>query len=565
MSTKKIVIDPITRIEGHLRIEVEVDEKNVVTEAWASGQLFRGIEVLLQGRDPRDAALIAQRICGVCTNVHYRASIAAVENAYDITPPKNAEIIRNLVTLALFVQDHIVHYYHLHSLDYVDVVSALEADVDQAHERALAFCDNPYNNAPQHLESVKEKLTSFVKAGRLGLFSNGYWGHKSYKFTPEENLIHMNHYLEALRVQRELSKAIAIFAGKTPHPQNLVVGGVTSVADMLNPQRLNDFIFIIKDTREFIQRAYLPDMQMLVQAYKEEIALGHGRGSGNFMAAGGYRFNKTQDLFSSGVITAFDFENIEAFDASKITEEASRSWYEEDQPQHPFESNTTPSYTDLNEDGTLKSEGKYSWVKAPRYDGKPMEVGPLARMIIGYLQDSKTIKPYMEDFMEVTGLELLDFCSSVGRNAARAIEASICVDFIFDFMSEMIENIKYYDEETWSKYVFEELPKEAKGAGIFEVPRGVLSHFIRIEDAKIANYQAVVPTTWNASPKDAKDVRGPYEASLIGITIDDPAQPLEVLRVVHSFDPCLACAVHVIDAKGQELSKYKIQSPSCNL
>ncbi len=565
MSTKKIVIDPITRIEGHLRIEVEVDEKNVVTEAWASGQLFRGIEVLLQGRDPRDAALIAQRICGVCTNVHYRASIAAVENAYDITPPKNAEIIRNLVTLALFVQDHIVHYYHLHSLDYVDVVSALEADVDQAHERALAFCDNPYNNAPQHLGSVKEKLSSFVKAGRLGLFSNGYWGHKSYKFTPEENLIHMNHYLEALRVQRELSKAIAIFAGKTPHPQNLVVGGVTSVADMLNPQRLNDFIFIIKDTREFIQRAYLPDMQMLVQAYKEEIASGHGRGSGNFMAAGGYRFNKTQDLFSSGVITAFDFENIEAFDANKITEEASRSWYAEDQPQHPFESNTTPSYTDLNEDGTLKSEGKYSWVKAPRYDGKPMEVGPLARMIIGYLQDSKTIKPYMEDFMEVTGLELLDFCSSVGRNAARAIEASICVDFIFDFMSEMIENIKYYDEETWSKYVFEELPQEAKGAGIFEVPRGVLSHFIRIEDAKIANYQAVVPTTWNASPKDAKDVRGPYEASLIGITIDDPAQPLEVLRVVHSFDPCLACAVHVIDAKGQELSKYKIQSPSCNL
>jgi quinone-reactive Ni/Fe-hydrogenase large subunit len=560
----KIVIDPITRIEGHLRIEVEIDENNVVTEAWASGQLFRGIETILKGRDPRDAGLIAQRICGVCTNVHYRASISAVEDAYDIALPKNAEIIRNLVTLALFVQDHIVHYYHLHSLDYVDVVSALEANVDTAVEVAKAYHEHPYRNSNGHLSAVKTKLGSFVKAGRLGLFANGYWGHEAYKFTPEENLVHMNHYLEALRIQREMSKAIAIFAGKTPHPQNLVVGGVTSVADMLNPQRLNDFMFIIKDTHDFIERAYIPDMKMAVKAYKDEIKAGQGRGSGNFLAVGGYRFSKAEQLFEGGVIKDHDFENIETFDDSYITEEASRSWYAEDAPVSPYDESTEPFYTDLNDDGTLKTEGKYSWVKAPRYKGKPMEVGPISRMIIGYLKDSKTIKPYVQGFMNDTGLELIDLSTTLGRNAARAIEAQICCDYIFDFCSDLIENIKYYDEETWTKYKFEELSLQAKGRGIFEVPRGVLAHFVRIEDAKISNYQAVVPTTWNASPKDASGIRGPYEESLIGIRLNDPSAPLEVLRVVHSFDPCLACAVHVMDIKGKSLAEYKINAV-CNL
>ena len=564
MNKKKIVIDPITRIEGHLRIEVEVDDKNIVTEAWASGQLFRGIEIILKGRDPRDAGLIAQRICGVCTNVHYRASISAVEDAYKIALPKNAEIIRNLVSLALFVQDHIVHYYHLHSLDYVDVVSALEADSSDAVKIAQEYHEQPFRNSVEHLGAVKKKLSSFVKAGRLGLFAKGYWGHAAYKFSPEQNLIHMNHYLEALNIQRELSKAIAIFAGKTPHPQNLVVGGVTSVADMLNPQRLNDFMFIIKEAREFIERAYIPDMKMAVAAYKDEIKAGQGRGSGNFLAAGGYSFGKQVQLFEGGVITSHNFKDIEPFDETYITEEASRSWYVDDTATSPYDENTEPFYTDLNEDGSLKTEGKYSWVKAPRYKGKPMEVGPISRMIIGYMKDSKVIRPYMQNFMDATGLELIDFSTSMGRNAARGIEAQICCDYIFDFCNDLIENIKYYDEQTWTKYVFEELPKEAKGRGIFEVPRGVLSHFVRIEEAKIENYQAVVPTTWNASPKDGKGVRGPYEESLIGIKLEDTSSPLEVLRVVHSFDPCLACAVHVIDTKGRELSAYKI-SASCKI
>jgi len=564
MATKKIVIDPITRIEGHLRIEVEIDEHNTVKEAWASGQLFRGIETILKGRDPRDAGLIAQRICGVCTNVHYRASISAVENAYGIVPPKNAESIRNLVTLALFVQDHIVHYYHLHSLDYVDVVSAVSADPDRATEVAQQYHDYPYRTSPGHMGAVKEKLTSFVNAGRLGLFANGYWGHNAYRFTPEQNLIHMNHYLEALRVQRDLSRAVAIFAGKTPHPQNLVVGGVTSVADMLNPQRLNDFMFIIKDARDFIERAYMPDIRMAVEAYRDEIKEGHGRGSGNFMAIGGYRFGKAQQLFEGGVVLGHDFGKVEAFDEQYITEEASRAWYADDEPLSPYEGKTEPFYTDLNEDGSLKTEGKYSWVKAPRYKGRPMEVGPLSRMLIGYLQGSPVIKPYVERFMETTSLELIDLSTTLGRNAARAVEAQVCCDYLFDFCSDLIENIKYYDEETWTKYDFAALPLAAQGRGMFEVPRGVLGHFVRIDEAKIANYQAVVPTTWNASPKDSGGVRGPYEESLVGITLADPSAPLEVLRVVHSFDPCLACAVHVIDARGKELSHYKIAA-ACTL
>ena len=560
--SKKIIIDPVTRIEGHLRVEVELDENNIVTDSWVSGQLFRGIETILQNRDPRDTGLIAQRICGVCTNAHYRGSISAVEDAYNITPPTNAMLIRNLVSLSLFIQDHIVHYYHLHSLDFVDVVSALSADIDKAVEEAHKYHPKPFLSSAGHLEYVKEKLTGFVNAGRLGLFANGYWGHEAYKFTPEQNLIHMNHYLEALKIQREVSKAIAIFGGKTPHPQNLVVGGVTSVADMLNPQRLNDFIFILRETRDFIERAYIPDMKMLVSAYKEDMTSQKGKGVANFLSSGGYSFGKGEELFERGIVYDFDLSRVGEFDDTKITEEASRSWYVEDKPLHPYEGKTEVEYTDLNEDGSLKGEGKYSWIKAPRYDGKPMEVGPLARMIVGYASDSKIIKPYIEDFLSEANIKIEDMFSSVGRNVARGLEARICADYIFDFVSDLIENIKYYDEETWSKYNFDTLPTSTKGRGIYEVPRGTLSHFVRIEDAKVANYQAVVPTTWNASPKDSNGIAGSYEQALIGLEIKDSSSPLEVLRVIHSFDPCIACAVHIVDTKGKELSRYKSKNVS---
>jgi quinone-reactive Ni/Fe-hydrogenase large subunit len=556
--SKKIVIDPVTRIEGHLRIEAEVNDEGVVTEAWASGQLFRGIETIIKGRDPRDTGLIAARICGVCTNVHYRASISAVEDAYQITIPQNARLIRDLVTLSLFVQDHVVHYYHLHSFDYVDMPLAIQADPGKALELATRYHPQPYHLSTGHLEAVKEKLQSYINAGRLGIFSNGYWGHAAYKLSPEACLIHASHYLTALRIQRELGKAVAIFGGKTPHPQNLVVGGVTSVMDMLNPQRVNDFLFIIKEAREFIERAYLPDMKMLCDAYRAEIEAGDGRSAGHFMTSGGYSFGPNGKLFESGVILDHDFEQLHPFDEAQITEDVTRAWYAGQSIQTPYEGETEVCYTDLHPDGTLKSEEKYSWIKAPRYEGYAMETGPLARMLVGYCKDSETIKPYMQSFMDATGLKLIDFNTSVGRNAARAIEAQICVNLLFAFGSDMIENIKYYDEETWTHYTFESLPTEAQGRGIFEVPRGMLAHYVRIEEAKVVNYQVVVPTTWNASPKDSTGIRGPYEEAIVGLKLANPNEPLEILRVVHSYDPCIACAVHVVDASGCSLADYKM-------
>ena len=259
---RKVVIDPITRIEGHLRAEVEVDDDGVVQEAYVSGQLFRGIEIILKGRDPRDAGLLAGRICGVCTNSHFRAAVSSVEDAYSLKLPKNADIIRDLMAMALFIQDHVVHFYHLHALDFVDVVSALSADAKMTSKEAHKYSDKPYRNSHSHYEATIEKLQNFVDAGKLGPFSNGYWGHSDYKLTPEQNLIIISHYLEALKFQTNISKAVAIFGGKTPHPQSIVVGGITSVADMLNPQRLNDYLFIIKEAKEFIDRAYLPDAKL---------------------------------------------------------------------------------------------------------------------------------------------------------------------------------------------------------------------------------------------------------------------------------------------------------------
>jgi quinone-reactive Ni/Fe-hydrogenase large subunit len=554
---KKIVIDPITRIEGHLRIEVEVDAQGVVHEAWASGQLFRGIELILKDRDPRDAGLLAGRICGVCTNSHFRGAVTSVEDAYSLEIPKNAEIIRDLMAMALFLQDHVVHFYHLHALDFVDVTSALRADAKLTSKEAHKYHAKPFRNSHSHYEETLKKLENFVKSGKLGPFANGYWGHDSYKLTPEQNLIIISHYLEALKFQTNISKAIAIFGGKTPHPQSIVVGGVTSVADMLNPQRLNDYLFSIKEAKEFIERAYMPDAILLATAYREEIKAGVGRANGNFISAGGYEFTEENDskLFCNGVIYNHDFENIEEFDATKITEEVDRAWYSGDARENEIK------YTDLNEDGSLKTaknDDKYSWIKAPRYAGKTMETGPLARVLISYKKQNPLIQSFVDEFLAATNLELLDLSTSVGRNAARAIESAYICEYIFKLVSRLLQNIKYYDTQTWTKYDFEQLKKETKGRAFLEVPRGMLSHFISIKEAKIQNYSVIAPTTWNATPKNFDGARGAYEEALIGVKIQDPSKPLEVLKIIHSFDPCLACAVHVIDTKGQELSRYKL-------
>ncbi|MEA2112280.1 MAG: nickel-dependent hydrogenase large subunit [Campylobacterota bacterium] len=549
MKSKKIVIDPITRIEGHLRAEVEVNDEGVVQEAYVSGQLFRGIETILKDRDPRDAGLLAGRICGVCTNSHFRAAVSSVEDAYSIVLPKNAEIIRDLMAMALFIQDHVVHFYHLHLLDFVDVTSALQADPKLTSKEAHKYSKKPFRNSHSHYEVVLEKLANFVKAGKLGPFSNGYWGHGEYKLTPEQNLLMMSHYLEALRFQTTISKAVAIFGGKTPHPQSIVVGGVTSVADMLNPQRLNDYIFIIKNAKDFIDRAYLPDAKLLSMVYRAEIKAGQGRANGNFLSVGGYEFEDDLRLFCSGVIYDHDFSNIEEFDETNITEEIDRAWYSGD--EH------TVNYTDLNNDGTLKTASnsdKYSWIKAPRYSGKTMETGPLARILISYIKGNKLIKSFVDEFLDDTNLELMDLSTTVGRNAARAIETSYVCEYIFKIVSQLIQNIKYYDTDTWSRFNFDDLKKDAKGRAFLEVPRGTLSHFINVENAKIKNFSVIAPTTWNATPKNFDGARGAYEEALIGIKIEDTSKPLEVIKVLHSFDPCLACAVHVMDFKGKKLS-----------
>ncbi|ADN09357.1 nickel-dependent hydrogenase large subunit [Sulfurimonas autotrophica] len=564
--TKKIVIDPITRIEGHLRAEIEVDEDGVVKDAYVSGQLFRGIEMILKGRDPRDAGLLAGRICGVCTNSHFRAAVTSVEDAYSLKLPKNAEIIRDLMAMALFIQDHVVHFYHLHSLDFVDVTTALKADPKATSKEAHKYTQKPFRNSHSHYEAVLEKLGNFVKAGKLGPFSNGYWGHVDYKLTPEQNLIMISHYLEALKFQTNISKAVAIFGGKTPHPQSIVVGGVTSVADMLNPQRLNDYLFIIKEAKDFIERAYLPDAKLLSIAYRDEVKAGIGRANGNFLSVGGYEFEGERKLFCDGVIYNHDFETIEDFDETKITEEVDRAWYKDKMNGNVREGTLgydEVHYTDLNEDGSLKTaknSDKYSWVKAPRYNGKTMESGPLARVLISYTKDNTLIKSFVDEFLKETDLELMDLSTTVGRNAARAIETNYICEYIFKLVSRLIQNIKYYDTDTWVKFDFNSLEKEAKGRAFFEVPRGVLSHFINIKNARIENFSVIAPTTWNATPRNFDGLRGAYEEALVGLKIEDTSKPLEVLRVLHSFDPCLACAVHVIDADGKELSRCKIKT-----
>jgi len=550
---KKIVIDPVTRIEGHLRVEVMVDESNTVREAYVSGQLFRGIETILKNRDPRDAGLLAGRICGVCTNSHFRAAVSAVEDAYALEVPGNAGIIRDLMTLALFLQDHVVHFYHLHALDFVDVTKALEADPSKANETAYNYTDDPFRNSQTHYKEVQSKLQNFINAGKLGPFSNACWGHSSYKLNSEENLILLSHYLEALKFQTSISKAVAIFGGKTPHPQSIVVGGVSSTMDMLNPARVNDYLFLIKEAKEFIDRAYMPDMKLLVHAYRDEIKKGIGRANGNFISVGGFTFGEGK-LFESGIIFGHDLNAVQPFDQEKISEHVERAWYEEKDPQ-------TPCYTDFNDDGTLKTEknsDKYSWVKAPRYDGQTMECGPLARLLVTYAQGNAMLKPYVDTFLKETGLELMDLSTTMGRNAARAIETQYIAEYLFKFVSDLLQNINYYDTETWGRYDFKTLPETAKGNTFFEVPRGVLAHFISIEAQKIANYSVIAPTTWNATPKNSDGKRGAYEEALIGLKISDRDKPLEVLKIIRSFDPCLACAVHVIDAKGRSLHRYKI-------
>ncbi len=592
-----IIVDPITRIEGHLRIEALIDENNVIIDAWSSSTPFRGIETILKGRDPRDCGLFAMRICGVCTGTHYQRSIEAVEDAFKITIPKNARIVRNLIQGSLQMHDHLVHFYHLHALDFVDIVAATKADPAKTSQEAekwakvAGVAPFPGASSATDFKVIQDRIIKFVKEGRLGIFGNGYWGNEHYMLTPEQNLIGVAHYLQALDIQRELSKMHALFGGKSPHPQSIVVGGVTCVQDIKNPARISLFQELLRLGTDFVKRAYLPDVYMAGTMYAKEAtdasasfhatkhkgALGKaigGTGGGilSYMSYGDFRlddtgFYKSALFLPSGLILDGDITKVHEVDPEKVTEDVTHSWYEgTGAPEHPYDGTTIPKYTGLNkkEDGYayLKTEEKYSWIKSPLYDGRKVEVGPLARMVIGYVKGDKNITKYVGNFLKRSGLPITVLFSTVGRTAARAIETELIADAMKEWAHELAVNAASGDLSTWTDFDFDEVSKDCRGMGLAEAPRGSLGHWVVIKDGKVANYQAVVPSTWNAGPRGPNGEVGAYEAAVIGTKVANPQEPLEIIRTVHSFDPCIACAVHVVDTKGKELAVYKVD-PTC--
>jgi len=567
---KLVTIDPITRIEGHLRIDVEV-EGGAIRRAWSSGTMWRGIETILQGRDPRDAWVFTQRICGVCTTVHAIASVRGVENALGLEIPLNAQLIRNVIMAAHCLHDHVVHFYHLSALDWVDVVNALEADPAKAAKLADGISTWP-GNSRRGLAAVQARLKEFVARGQLGIFQNGYWGHPAMRLPPEVNLLAVAHYLEALEIQRKANQAVAILGGKTPNIQNLAVGGVANAIDLDSPAALNmEKLYRVKalldEVSGFVTQCYLPDVAAVAGFYPEWLE--HGAGVTNYLA--------TPDMPTDVKMTKFDLPGgvivagrsgvqeiagwNDAYLKQNVTESVARSWYAGDDSRHPWKGETNPKFT-----GEWKAETaappKYSWVKAPRLEGKPMQVGPLAQVLVGFLSGHeltvKWVKAAQGAVKAIHGIDLQPqhLHSTLGRHAARAIRAAMMTELAQRQWQLLAENVGRGDVEIFRPF---EIPKaELTGVGFHEAPRGILSHWIVIRNGVIQNYQCVVPSTWNAGPRDGRDQPGPYEASLVGTPVADPALPLEALRTLHSFDPCLACAIHTTDVDGREIARVKV-------
>jgi hydrogenase large subunit len=560
-----ITIDPITRIEGHLRIDVEVD-RGRVRNSWSSGQMWRGIEKILEGRDPRDAWVFTQRICGVCTTVHAIASVRAVENALRIDVPLNAQMIRNLIIAAHTLHDHIVHFYHLSALDWVDVVSALKGSPKNASKLAESLSDWPGNSEKQ-LAAVKAKLEDFVAKGQLGIFTNGYWGHPAMDLPPDVNLLAVAHYLQALEIQRKANQVVAILGSKTPNIQNLAVGGVANAINLDNEATLNmKKLFAIKglleEVKTFVEQVYLVDVAAIAAMYTPW--LGYGAGVTNYLAVpdlptdvagtafdlpGGTIMNA--DLGSVREITSFD----DPYFRDNVSECIARAWYDGEWTRHPYEEDTVPAYSELDHDG------KYSWVKAPRFADAPMQVGPLAQVLVGFASGHEPTQRYAKWMLDTAGsvagarLSPAVLHSTLGRHAARAIRAAVAAEIALKHWETLVTNVGNGDTDIFTPWDYP--AGEIQGFGFHEAPRGTLSHWVVIDNGKIKNYQCVVPSTWNAGPRDDKDRMGPYEASLIDNPVADPEKPLEVLRTIHSFDPCLACAIHTLDPEGQELASVR--------
>ena len=569
-ATKRIAIDPITRIEGHLRIEVTV-ANGQVTDAWSAGTSFRGIETILKGRDPRDAWLFAERVCGVCTTVHAIASVRAVENALSITVPDNARLMRNLLEGIQFVQDHVVHFYHLHALDWVDMVSALSAD-PAATSRLAGALSSWSNNSPEYFSGVKNRLNTFVQSGQLGLFANAYWGHPAYKLPPEANLLAVAHYLEALDWQREVAKMHAILGGKSPHPQTYLVGGMASPLDPAGSGSINrDSIAKLKSIAaqalDFVLRVYMPDLLLVASYYPEWTQLGGG--AGNFLSFGDFPQDNSG---SAGALwlpqgTVYD-KNLgapAALDQNKIREYVAHSWYTysegDDTGKHPSQGTTVPNYTGPQQAyDFLDTDAKYSFLKAPRYDGRSMEVGPLARMVVAYAGGHARVRQLVNEMLASLGVGTGALFSTLGRVAARGVETQLIAERLGYWVSQLEANmnagrLSTHDKTHWDPATW---PAQASGWGATEAPRGALGHWLVIKDGKIETYQMVVPTTWNGSPRGPGGQRGVWEQALIGTPVANPQKPVEILRTIHSFDPCMSCAVHLVDTTGREIMEVSV-------
>lgn len=566
--SERIVIDPITRIEGHLRVEANIEDGHV-KDAWSSGTMVRGIENIVRNRHPHDAWVFVGRVCGVCTSIHSLCSVRAVENAYQASVPPNAEMVRNIMNAVLYLHDHTVHFYQLHALDWVDVVSALKADPKAAALQAQQLSPWPLNSEG-HFKTIQDKLKTFVNSGQLGIFANGYWGHPAYKLSPEQNLIATVHYLDALDWQKEIVKVHAVFGGKNPHP-NFLVGGMPCSIDMneanaINADRMSLVRQKLEEGKKFTDEVYIPDLLMIADVYKDEWT--HiGGGVKNYLSYGDYpmyEYGATDSYkIPRGIVLNRDLSQVHPVDANssqEIQEYIYHSWYKYTQGDkaglHPYEGETILDYTGPEPPYQhLDTEDKYSWIKTPRWQQQPMEVGPLARMIVAYAAGQEPQKSAIDQALQQLNLPPEALFSTLGRTAARGLETQLVAGWALEFFDQLMKNLENGDsrmvnQELWENKTW---PRHEQGVGLTEAPRGALAHFIVIEDNRVKNYQMVVPTTWNASPRDENGIRSAYEEALIGTPVYDPNQPLEILRTIHSFDPCLACAVHLYDEKGKHI------------
>jgi Ni,Fe-hydrogenase I large subunit len=568
----RIVVDPVTRIEGHLRIEASI-EGHAVSDAWSSGTMFRGIELILRDRDPREAWIWAQRICGVCTTVHALASVRAVEDALGIEVPDNARLVRNIIAAAQNIQDHVIHFYHLHALDWVDVTLALKADPAKTAQVAQSISDWPKSSA-SYFRTVQNRVKTLVASKQLSLFASGYWGHPAYILPPEVNLLAVAHYLEALEFQREFIRIHAVLGGKNPHLQTFLVGGMATAMDAnepaatINPERITLLTELASLATTFVQQVYLPDVFAIAGFYKDWFKVGEGLG--NFMAYGCYPGGSIKDTASfmvpRGIVMGRDLSTVHPLDPANIHEYITHSWYEysdgNQAAKHPSVGETHPKYSGPKPPyDSLDVEQKYSWLKAPRYQDKAMEVGPLARTLVAYASGRQDVRKKVDGALAKLNAPPAALFSTLGRIAARALEADLMADKLPLWIAQLDDNmshgdVRIHNGEKWNPNSWP--AHSVRGWGFHEAPRGALGHWVEIEDGKIKNYQAIVPSTWNAGPRDASGQRGAYEAALIGTPVADPERPVEILRTVHSFDPCMACAVHVVDAQGREYSYDKL-------